>query len=105
MKLEIKHRKKNGKRMNSWRLNILLKNNNNNNNNSGSMIKSKRKSEDTETNDNKNTTIPNLLDATKAVLRGKFTAIQPFPKKEEKFRNNLTYHLEENKTLSAEERK
>ena len=30
-----------------------------------------------ETNDNENTTAQNLWDAAKAVLRGKFTAIQP----------------------------
>ena len=35
-----------------------------------------------ETNDNEDTTTPNLWDATKAVLRGKFIAIQGFHKKE-----------------------
>ena len=33
-----------------------------------------------ETNDNKNTTIQNLWDSARAVLRGKFTAMQPIPK-------------------------
>ena len=32
-----------------------------------------------ETNDNENTTTQNLWDAAKAVLRGKFTAIQSYP--------------------------
>ena len=49
-----------------------------------------------ETNDNENTTIQNLWDAAKAVLRGKFIAIQAFIKKREKFQvNNLTCHLKE----------
>ena len=48
------------------------------------------------TNDIEDTTTQNLWDATKAVLRGKFTAIQAFLKKEEKSQiNNLTYHLKE----------
>ena len=38
----------------------------------------------------------NLWDAAKAVLRGKFIAIQAFFKKQEKFQiNNLSYHLKE----------
>ena len=49
-----------------------------------------------ETNDNENTTTQNLWDATKAVLRGKFLAIQAFLRKGEKSQiNNLTYHLKE----------
>ena len=48
------------------------------------------------TNDNENTTIQNLWDAAKAVLRGKFIAIQAFLKKEEKSQfDKLTYHLKE----------
>ena len=49
-----------------------------------------------ETNDNENTTIQNLWDAAKAVLRGKFIAIQSYLKKQEKSQtNNLTLHLKE----------
>ena len=49
-----------------------------------------------ETNDNKNMTIKNLGDAAKAVLRGKFIAIQSYRKKQEKPQiNNLTLHLKE----------
>ena len=49
-----------------------------------------------ETNDNENTTTQNLWDAPKAVLRGKFIAIQAYLKKQEKSQiNNLTLHLEE----------
>ena len=41
-------------------------------------------------------TTPNLWDATKAVLRGKFTAIQSYLKKQEKHRIcNLTLHLKQ----------
>ena len=47
-----------------------------------------------ETNDNENTTIQNLWNAAKAVLRGKFLAIQAYLKKQEKSQiNNLTSHL------------
>ena len=49
-----------------------------------------------ETNDNENTAIQNLGDAGKAALRGKFTAIQAYLKKEETSQiNNLTLHLKE----------
>ena len=37
-----------------------------------------------ETNDNENMTIQNLWDAAKAVLRGKFVAIQSYHNKQEK---------------------
>ena len=44
-----------------------------------------------ETNENELTTIQNLWDTAKAVLRGKFVAIQPYLKKIETFQiNNLT---------------
>ena len=47
-------------------------------------------------NDNENATIQNLWDAAKAVLRGKFIAIQAYLKKQEKSQiNNLTFHLKE----------
>ena len=43
-----------------------------------------------ETNDNENTTIQHLWNAAKAVLRGKFIAIQTYLKKQEKSQiNNL----------------
>ena len=49
-----------------------------------------------ETDDNKNTMIQNLWDAAKAVLRGKFIAIQSYLKKQEKSQiNNLTLHIKE----------
>ena len=55
-----------------------------------------------ETNDNENTT-QNLWDSAKAVLRGRFIAIQPYLKKQEKHQiDNLTLHL---KQLEKEEPK
>ena len=49
-----------------------------------------------ETNENKLTTTQNLWDTAKAVLRGKFLAIQAYLKKIETFQtNNLTLCLQE----------
>ena len=56
-----------------------------------------------ETNDNENTMTQNLWDAAKAVLRGKFIAIQSYLKKQETSQiNSLTLHL---KKLEKEEQK
>ena len=52
-------------------------------------------------NENENTTTQNLWDTVKAVLKGKFIAIQAHLKKQEKSQiNNLTLHL---KQLEKEE--
>ena len=49
-----------------------------------------------DTNDNENMMIQSLWDASKAVLREKFIAIQAYLKKQEKSQiNNLTLHLNE----------
>ena len=49
-----------------------------------------------ETKDNENMMIQNLWDAARAVLRGKFIAIEAYLKKQEKSQvNNLTLHLKE----------
>ena len=54
-------------------------------------------------NENENTTAQNLWDNVKAVLRGRFIAIQAYFKKQEKSQiNNLTLHL---KQLEKEEMK
>ena len=54
-------------------------------------------------NENLHTTTPNLWDTVKAVLRGRFIAIQAYLKKQEKHQiNNLTLHL---KQLENEEMK
>ena len=56
-----------------------------------------------ETNDNGDTMTQNLWDAARAVLRGKFIAIQSYLKKQETSQiNNLTLHL---KQLQKEEKK
>ena len=56
-----------------------------------------------EKNENENTTTQNLWDTVKAVLIGKFKAIQAYLKKQEKSQiNNLTLHL---KQLEKEEMK
>ena len=45
-------------------------------------------------NENENMTIQNLWDTVKAVLRGRFIAVQTYLKKQEKNQiNNLTLHL------------
>ena len=45
-------------------------------------------------NENENTTTPNLWDSVKAVLRGRFIAIQTYLKKQDKNQiKNLTLHL------------
>ena len=47
-------------------------------------------------NENKNTTIQNLWDSVKAVLRRRFIAIQAYLKKHEKnVKNNLTLQLKQ----------
>ena len=52
-------------------------------------------------NENENTITQNLWDTVKAVLKGKFIAIQAYLKKQEKSQiNNLTLHL---KQLEKEE--
>ena len=92
MRLKINYgEKKNVKNTNTWRLNnMLLKNR---------KITEEIKEEIKkylQTNYNKNTTIQNLWDAAKAVLRGKFIATQAYVKKQEKSQiNNLTLHLKE----------
>ena len=76
MKLEINHRKRNEKKLTTWKLNsMLLKKNPWVNEEIKKYIK---------TNDSEDTTTQNQWEAAKAVLRGKFIAIQAFLKKEEK---------------------
>ena len=79
-----------------WRLNNMLLNN--------QWITEEIKEEFKkylEVNDNKDTTLQNLWDAAKSVLRGKFRAIQAHLRKQEKAQiNKLTLHL---KQLEREE--
>jgi len=52
--------------------------------------------ETNEMNENENITTQNLWDTVKAVLRGRFIAIQAYLKKQEKSKiNNLTLHLKQ----------
>ena len=91
MRLEINYREKTVKHTNTWRLNNTLLNN--------QEITEEIKEEIKkyiETNDKENTTIQNLCDAGKAVLRGKFIAIQSYLKKQGNSQlNNLTLNLKE----------
>ena len=49
-----------------------------------------------ETNENEDTTTPNLWDTMKAVLRGKFTVLQAYLKKQKQSQiNNLTVYIKE----------
>ena len=51
-----------------------------------------------EKNENKSMTNPNIWDSVKAVLRGRFTAIQAYLKKQEKHQiNNPSLHLKQPK--------
>ena len=77
--------------MNIWRLNNTLLNNQQNTEESKQEIKIC-----IETNENENTTTQNLWDSVKAVLRGRFIAIQAYLKKQEKNQiNNLTLYLKQ----------
>ena len=91
MRLDIKYRKKSVKNTNTRRLkNTLL-----NNQKITEEIKEQNKKY-LETNDNENATTQNLWDAAKAVLRGKFIAIQSYLKKQETTQiNKLTLHLKQ----------
>ena len=77
MRLEINYKKKTAINTNMWRLKNMLLNN--------QWVTEEIKEEIKkylETNENENTTIQNLWDAAKAVLRGKFIAIQAYLRKQ-----------------------
>ena len=91
LKLETNIKEKTQKHSNSWRLNSMLLNNEQENNAIMEEIRTLL-----ETNENELTTVQNLWDTAKAVLRGKFIVIQAYLKKIETFEiNNLTLHLQE----------
>ena len=75
MRLGISYKKKTVGNTNTWRLNNMFLNNRH----VTEEIKREIK-KFLETNDNENTTTQNPWDAAKAVLRGKFTAIQSYPR-------------------------
>ena len=76
MKLEINCKKNNEKHTQTWKLNNILLNNEWVNNEIKEEIKRYL-----ETNENENTTIQNLWDTGKAILRGKVVALQAYLKK------------------------
>ena len=82
VRLDLNYRRKTIKNFNICRLNNMLLNN--------QQITEENKKEIKvyiERNENENTTTPNLWDTIKAVLRGKFIAIQAYLKKQEKKSN------------------
>ena len=91
MRLDINYKKKSIRNTDTWRLNNIFLNN--------QQVTKEIKREIKkflETNDNEYMTTQNLWDATKAVLRGKFIAIQSYLKRQEKYRtDNLTLHLKQ----------
>ena len=98
MRLDINYRKISVRNTNTWRLNNTLFNKQEITEDIKEEIKKCR-----ETNDNENTMTQNLWDAAKAVLRGKYIAIQSQLKKKETSQiNNLNLHL---KQLEKEEQK
>ena len=98
MRLNINYKKKTVRNTNTWRLSNTFLNNQQVTKEINREIK-----KFLETNDNKNTTTQKLWDGAKAVLRGKFIAIQSYLKKQQKHRiENLTLHL---KQLEKEEPK
>ena len=88
VKLDVNYKRKTIKNSNIWRLNNMLLNN--------QQITEEIKKEIKicmETNENENITTPNLWDTVKAVLWGRFIAIQAYLKKQEKRQiDNLTLH-------------
>ena len=98
MRLDINYRKTSVKNTNTWRLNNTLVNNQEITEEIKEDIKKYL-----EINENENMTTQNLWDAAKAVLRGKFIAIQSYLKKQETSQiNNLSLYL---KQLEKEEPK
>ena len=96
--LDINYKEKTVKNKIKWRLNNTFLNNQ-------QVTKEIKREIKTflETNDNENTTTQNVWDAAKAVLKGKFIAIQSYLNKQEKHRiDSLTSHL---KQLEKEEQK
>ena len=91
MKLDINYKKKSVRNTNTWRLNNTFLNK--------EQVTEEIKREIKkflEANNNENMITQNLWDATKAVLRGKFIAIQSYLKKQERHPiDNLTLYLKQ----------
>ena len=94
MRLDVNYKKKIVRNTNTWRLNNTFLDNQQVTEEIKKLL---------ETNDNENMTTQNLWNAAKAVLRGKFIAIQSYFKKQEKHHiDSLISHL---KQLEKEEQK
>ena len=91
IRLDLNYRRKTIKNTNIWRLSNTLVNN--------QKITDEIKKEIKiciQTNENENTTTQDLWDTVKAVLTGRFIAIQAYLKKQEKSQiNYLTLHLKQ----------
>ena len=91
MRLDINYRKKSVKNTNTWRLNNTLLTNQEITEEIKEEIKKYL-----ETIDSEITMTQNLWDAAKAILRGKYIAIQSYIEKQETSEiNNLTLHLKQ----------
>ena len=91
MKLEVNRKKNTEKHANVWRLNNMLLNNERVNNKITEEIKRFLK-----INENEETTVQNLWETGKAILRGKFIALTFLSQKTAKAQiNNPTLHLKE----------
>ena len=78
MKLEINHKKSTEKQTKTWKLNNMLLNNEWDNKEVKGEIKRYLKTNENQTTID--TTIQNLWDTGKAILRGKFIALQDYRK-------------------------
>ena len=76
MRVDINYKEEKVRNTNTWKLNNTFLNN---------QQVTKEIKKFLETNDNENTTIQNMWDAAKAVLRWKFIAVQSYRKKQEKY--------------------
>ena len=91
MKLEQNHNKKFGRTSNTWRLRTILLKDERVNQEIEQQLKSFM-----ETNENEDTTVQNLWDATHAVLRGKYITIQASIQKLERTQiQKLTLYIKE----------
>ena len=81
MKLEISYKKNTEKHAETWKLNDMLLNNEWANNKIKEEIQRYL-----ETNENEDTVIQNLWDTGKAILRGKFIALQAISKNKKKLK-------------------